>query len=247
MNAPNIRILPDTAAVARAAADLVAASAERALAERPQWTCALSGGSTPRATFQLLARPPYVGRIDWRRVHLFWGDERAVPPDHPDSNYGMTYATLIENVPIPEENVHRILAELPAVEAARQYEATIRAVFGVGPEQIPRFDFVMLGMGPDGHTASLFPGTQALEERHALVVANHVPRLDADRITLTLPLLDNARAIVFLVAGSEKAATLAAVLQGEPRPTELPSQLIQPVNGTLTWLVDEAAAAQIHR
>jgi 6-phosphogluconolactonase len=242
----NVRVLPDAAAVAAAAAELFVASAAKALTERESWTCALSGGSTPRATYELLARPPLVDRVNWGSVHLFWGDERHVPPDDPDSNYRMVSEALLKHVPIPADHVHRVLAELPsAAAAAAAYEDTLRAVFKLGPGEFPHFDFVLLGMGPDGHTASLFPNTPALSEQQALVVANPVAKLQTDRITLTLPVLNNAREIVFLVTGQEKAAPLAAVLQGERRPDELPSQSIQPVDGSLTWLVDTAAADQI--
>ena len=246
MSMANVRVLPDAASVAATAAELFVASATKALAERDRWTCALSGGSTPRATYELLARPPLVDRVNWRAVHLFWGDERHVPPDDPDSNYRMVFEALLKHVPIPADHVHRVPAELPsAADAAAAYEDTLRTIFKLGPGDLPRLDFVLLGMGPDGHTASLFPGTPALSEQRALVVANPVAKLHTDRITLTLPVLNNAREIVFLVTGQEKAATLAAVLQGERQPDELPSQLIQPVDGSLTWLVDTAAAAQI--
>ncbi len=246
MSAPDIRILPDAVAVAHTAAELFVASAERTLGEHGTWTCALSGGSTPRATFNLLAQAPFADRVAWRRVYLFWGDERHVPPEDPDSNYRMVAESLLKNVPIPPDHVHRVLAELPsAAAAATAYEATLRSVFKLAVGELPRFDFVLLGMGPDGHTASLFPGTPALTEQDALVVANPVAKLHTERVTLTTPVLNNAREIVFLVTGAEKADALAAVLRGERRPEELPSQLINPANGTLTWLVDRAAAAKL--
>jgi len=208
----------------------------------------LSGGSTPRALYGLLAEPPFRETIDWPRVHLFWGDERFVPPDHPDNNYRAALEALVRRVPIPTENVHRIPTEATEPEAAAaQYEDTLRRFFAAPEGEVPRFDLVLLGLGPDGHTASLFPGSPALEEDSHLVVATYVPNLAAWRITLTLPVLLCARHVIFLVSGPDKAAVLRDVLDGPHDPQRLPAQLVRPQDGDLTWLVDEAAASLLRR
>ncbi|HYL79732.1 MAG TPA: 6-phosphogluconolactonase, partial [Candidatus Acidoferrum sp.] len=210
------------------------------------FTVALSGGSTPKALFRLLAGEgdgSFRGRVPWNRAQVFWGDERHVPPDHPDSNYRMTYDTLLSRVPVPPENIHRIRTEDPdADKVAESYERTLRSVFRLAEGQLPRFDLVLLGMGPDGHTASLFPGTPALHERKRLVVGQWVEKLQTHRITLTPPVLNNAALVVFLVSGAEKAETLRAVLLGEYQPERFPAQLVRPTGGRLLWLVDRAAA-----
>ncbi len=252
-----VRIAPDAAALMRLAAEEVARRAESAVIARGRFTLALAGGSTPKGLYALLADPtdPFRARVPWRQTHVFFGDERHVPPDHPDSNYGMARATLLAKVPIPPENVHRIRAERtdPAA-AALEYEQELRLVFGpgpagagpavvprgLGPGELPRLDLVLLGLGSDGHTASLFPGATALEERTHLAVATWVERLKTHRITLTLPVLGAARAVVFLVAGAEKAERVADVLQGPG--AALPAGRVRP-GGELIWLLDSAAAA----
>jgi len=242
-------VLDDADAVARAAAEQVVTRANTAVSEYGTFSIALSGGSTPKRLYSLLADPsaPYRSRIVWERVHVFFGDERHVPPDDPQSNYRMARETLLDRVPIPAENVHRILAERPAEEAASLYEEDLRAAFSLGPGGVPRFDLVLLGMGEDGHTASLFPGTAALAERHRLAVANWVPRFSAFRITLTLPVLNSARADVFLVAGRDKAGPLAAVFGPSSAQDAYPCQLVRPAAGELIWLVDRLAAARVPR
>jgi 6-phosphogluconolactonase len=246
MSGRTIQVVEDPAAVARCGAERFTALARAAVEARGRFTVALSGGSTPKALFQLLARESR-STVPWDRIELFWGDERCVPPDHADSNYRMTRESLLDAVPIPRARTHRIEAERDdhaAVAAA--YEAEIARVLGATPGGTPPvFDLVFLGMGPDGHTASLFPGTTALSERRRWVVANHVPQFKADRITLTYPILNRAAHVVFLAAGTDKASVLREVLEGPPALERLPSQGIRPDAGELVWLVDRAAAAQL--
>ena len=210
---------------------------------------ALSGGSTPKKMFAMLANDAALrNRMPWSRVHFFWGDERHVPPDHTDSNFRMANETMLSRVPVPPENIHRIRAENPdAGKAAEDYEQELREFFMLGPEQLPPFDCVFLGMGTDGHTASLFPGTKALQERKRLVVPNWVDKFQSYRITLTPPVLNNADLVIFLVSGEEKAQPLRTVLEGQKQPDRLPSQLIEPTHGKLLWLVDRAAAGLLKR
>lgn len=242
----NIRILrvADAAALAQTAAELFQQSAQEHIAAHGRFTVALSGGSTPKAMFARLANEPYRSAIDWARVYLFWGDERCVPPDHSDSNYRMTHETLLSYVPIPPQNIFRMHGDLAPATAAREYTAQLRQFFQT--TSWPQFDLVFLGMGADGHTASLFPGTTALHaDADAIVVENYVEKLNAYRLTLTAATINQAHAIVFLIGGADKAATLKAVLQGPSQPDLYPSQLIQPAHGTLTWIVDEAAAQSL--
>jgi 6-phosphogluconolactonase len=242
----SVRVYEDAAALARAAADLFVASATRARAARQQFSVALSGGSTPRSLYTLLAAPPYRDQVDWSSTLVFWGDERCVPPDHPDSNYRMATETLLSHVPIPPSHIFRMQAELPdPAAAAARYEETLRSAFALAPGAWPRFDLILLGLGPDGHTASLFPHTTALAVADRLVVANPVEKLNTTRLTLTAPVINNAAAVVFLVAGADKADPLAAVLEGPSRRNDLPAQLVAPAHGELIWLVDRAAAAQL--
>ena len=246
-DAGTLVVLPDPDAVARAAAEQIAVRAGRAAGETGTFSIALSGGSTPKRLYALLADPsaPYRSRIPWDRVRVFFGDERHVPPDDAQSNFRMARESLLEKAPIPSENVHRILAERPAEEAAALYEAELRRAFALDDGGVPRFDVVLLGMGEDGHTASLFPGTAALTERRRLVVANWVPKFSTWRITLTLPVLDAARAVLFLVAGGDKAGPLSAVFDPSSAPDAYPCQLVRPASGELLWLVDRAAAARV--
>jgi 6-phosphogluconolactonase len=223
-----VRIFPDIPAIAAAAAEEFVRLAPK--------TVALAGGSTPRALYQLLAARKDIA---WDQIQFFWGDERHVPPDHPDSNYRMAHESLFAHVPVPEANIHRIQAENPlAAGAAADYAAEMRRVFGTA---LPRFDLVLLGMGPDGHTASLFPGTTALAEREKWVVSTWVEKMHSDRITMTLPVLNNAANIIFMAGGLEKAEVLKPVLSDSVEKT-YPSQFIEPVNGRLLWMVDQAAA-----
>jgi 6-phosphogluconolactonase len=240
---PTIRSFADLEALSRAAADEVAVIARAAVAARGTCSIALSGGSTPRHLFQLLAS---AGRdaLPWPHIELWWGDERTVPPEHADSNYGMARRALIEPLGLAAARVHRIAGELgDADAAARAYEHALVAALGAPPV----LDLVLLGMGPDGHTASLFPGSPALDERDRWVVANLVtsPLVHgtATRITLTAPAINAARHVRFLVTGADKAAALAQVLDGAPDPRRFPSQLIAPAD--LVWFVDAAAASAL--
>lgn len=240
--APEWRILPDPDALAQAGAELISVVATAAIVARGRFTLALAGGSTPQALYTLLARPPYAARIDWERTIVAFGDERCVPPDHPQSNYRMAHTALLAHVPLPSAQILRMEGELAPAQAAERYEAALRAAF---PDQPwPRFDLIVLGLGDDGHTASLFPGTAALHERERWVVANYVPQLATWRLTLTAPAINAASQIAFLVAGANKAQTLRAVAHGPYQPERLPAQAIRPQDGALTWLVDAAAAGQ---
>jgi 6-phosphogluconolactonase len=227
----------------RVAAEEFVRRAQRAVHEAGRFTVALSGGSTPKALYALLARDEEMRQqVPWDKVYFFWGDERQVPPYHPDSNYRMAHAELLSKVPVPAVNVRRILAEQRDPESsARQYERTLQAFFRLPPGQMPRFDLVLLGLGADGHTASLFPGTTAVHESWRLVAANWVEKLRTHRITLTVPVFNNAACVIFLVAGEDKATALRAVLEGVPGPERLPAQRIHPREGELMWLVDRPA------
>jgi 6-phosphogluconolactonase len=237
MNAPR-RIVTDAAALPAAAAEEFTKAAE---ASTGPFRVALSGGSTPKALYALLAdeKAPYRARLPWDRLHFFWGDERCVPPDHADSNYRMALEALLSKVPVPPAHVHRIEGELPNAEtAADKYEDTLVREF----DALPRFDWIFLGMGADGHTASLFPGTLAVTEKKKLVTSVWVPEKKTFRVTLTLPVLNAAKTVAFLVAGPDKADSVRLVWGGEASPAR-PASLVRPVRGELLWLLDRAAAA----
>jgi 6-phosphogluconolactonase len=206
-----------------------------------QFSVALAGGKTPRGVFELLATDQYQNRLEWSRVHLFFTDERCVPPTHPDSNYAMVFKALISKVRIPAQNVFRMVGEGDPDESARNYEAKLRGFFG--PDAWPRFDLVLLGLGADGHTASLFPGSEALTETRRWVVATQSEHLGHRRITLTAPAINQAAHVLFLVTGKAKAAALAELLGGQSDFRRLPASLIQPADGTLEWFVDREAAS----
>lgn len=226
-----------------AAAEEVVRAAEEAVAARGRFTIALSGGSTPKSLFNLLATNART-TLPWDRMFFFWGDERHVPPTDAESNYRMADEAMLSKIPVAAGNVFRIATENPdAAAAADAYEQTLRKFFQLGPGEFPRFDLILLGMGPDGHTASLFPGTAALQEKSRLVVANWVEKLKASRITLTLPVLNAARCVAFLVSGTDKADALKAVLEGDAPGEQYPSKLVKPSDGKLIWLVDRAAAS----
>jgi len=245
---PEIIVAPDLRDLSREAAARFQRLAADRIAAAGRFSVALSGGSTPRALYRLLGEPPFHEAIDWPRVHLFWGDERFVPTDHPESNYRLAQEAFISTVPIPAGNVHPMPTEGsdPNAAAAR-YEETLRRFFAPPEGEPPRFDLVLLGLGADGHTASLFPGSPALDEDGRLVVAAYVPKLDAWRLTLTPPVLRSARHVIFLVSGTDKASVLREVLEGTYDPHRLPAQLVRPQGGELTWLVDEAAASLLPR
>jgi 6-phosphogluconolactonase len=235
----------DTATLARRAAQYFVEMAGEAVAARGRARIAISGGSTPKATFKLLGDPgqPWHERMPWDRLDLYWVDERCVPPDHSESNYRMTREALLDRVPLKPEQIHRMEGELEPEAAAARYESELRSSFRLEGGESPRFDLVALGMGPDGHTASLFPHTMALHEQGRLVVANHAPQKDTWRITLTWPVINHARSVFFLVGGEDKAIILKDVMTGPRDPERLPSQLIWPASGILTLILDKAAAA----
>ena len=237
-----IRTYPDADSLARAAAEHFVTLAAEAIAARGRFAVALSGGSTPRVTYTLLASDEFAARVDWSHVHVFWGDERCVPPDHPESNFRLADEALLSRVPIPSGNVHRVRGELDPEAAAQAYAAELHTFFGA---PWPRFDLVLLGMGNDGHTASLFPGSAALHEtaRSVVAVTAHYQDRPVHRVTLTLPAINAARQILFLVTGATKAKILQAVLEGPEGP--YPAQRIRPTSGHLAWLVDVEAASQL--
>ena len=227
----------------RRAAELFIALAKQAIRNAGQFTVALSGGSTPKALYSLLASPQYGELMDWSNVHLFWGDERCVPPDHRESNYRLVEDTLLSKIRIPEANVHRMAGEQAPVVAAAEYEAELKNFFKIRTISWPRFDLILLGLGEDGHTASLFPGSDGLDEDKHLVAAVYVEKLKAHRLTLTLPVLNRAARVIYLVAGSSKAQILEQLLHGDAASRKFPAGRVNPADGELTWIVDAAAAA----
>ena len=237
----------DPAALARRTAQYFTEMVSEAVADQNQARIAISGGSTPKAAFQLLADPgqPWGARMPWDKLDLYWVDERTVPPDHSDSNYRMTKEALLDHVPLPGAQVHRIQAELDPEVAAAQYESELRNTFRLEGAESPRFDLLQLGMGPDGHCASLFPYTKAIHEMGRLVTANEVPQLNTWRITLTWPVINHARSVFFLIAGADKADRVREVFMGPRDPERLPSQLIWPASGILTLFLDKAAAVHL--
>jgi 6-phosphogluconolactonase len=244
-SAREIRIFATTQDLFQAAAAQFVVLATEAVRERGRFTVALSGGSTPRSLFSLLAAP-YQSEVPWKRTFFFWGDERHVPPDDPESNYRMARESLLSKIPAPPENVFRVHAEeADAAQAAELYEQDLRRFFALKPGEFPRFDLIHLGMGPDGHTASLFPATAVLNEKARLVVANWVPKFNTYRLTMTLPVLNNAANVTFLAAGADKAEAVHQVLEGSGAGDQFPSKLIAPPSGKLVWMIDEAAAAKL--
>ena len=242
-----IRRLPDPEAVSRAAAQDLVEVARAAIAERGRFCVALSGGTTPRRMYEILAEAPRWARLDWRRVEFFWGDERAVGPEHPESNYGAAASVLLGKLGVMPDRIHRIQGELSdPEEAAARYQDDLARVFAVSDDGLPPiFDLILLGMGADGHTASLFPYSQAVTERRRWVVGYTVARLGKARVTMTPPLLNRAAEIRILVTGADKAAVLHEALEGPREPERLPVQLVAPEAGRLIWLVDRAAAAKL--
>ena len=245
---PEVRVAADRPALYREAAQELANLAAEAVAQRGTFSVALAGGSTPRGLYELLADDPALVRaVPWDRTHVFFSDERHVPPNHPDSNYAMAHKALLSKVPVAPGHVHRIAGELPDTNrAAAAYEEALTAHFRLSPGGFPRFDLALLGLGPDGHTASLFPETPALEETSRLAVATWVGKLNAHRITLTAPVFNAAADVAFLVAGKDKAASLKAVLEDSYEPRRLPAQLIRPASGRLIFFADAGAASLLH-
>ena len=236
---------PDSAALARRTAQHFVEIAEKAASTRGRARIAISGGSTPKAAFQLLADPaqPWLKRMPWDKLDLFWVDERTVPPNHPESNYRMTKEAMLDHVPLKPEQIHRMEGELEPAVAAARYESLLRNTFCLEGAEAPRFDLIGLGMGDDGHTASLFPHTEAIHEMGRLVTANKVPQKDTWRITLTWPVINQGSSVFFLIGGKNKAELVKEVFTGPRDPERLPSQLIWPSSGILTLILDKDAAA----
>lgn len=242
-----IRILPDGPAIARRAAQEFVQAAAVALREKGSFDVALAGGSTPKALYSLLVTDATLrSQVPWDKIHVFFGDERQVGPGHPDSNFRMATEAMISKVTLNKEQVTRIKGEYPnAEEAALEYEQALQSYFKLKAGEYPRFDLLLAGMGNEGHTLSLFPGTKALHADGRIAVRNWVGKLYADRITLTAPAAGNAARILFMVTGADKACALKAVLEGPYEPEQLPAQLLQPQSGKLLWLVDTAAGSML--
>jgi 6-phosphogluconolactonase len=239
----SVKVFPTSEDVARAVAERFVDTANSAISERGKFAVALAGGSTPKRAYEMLASPDFRDRVDWSRVYVFFGDERPVPPDDPQSNYRMAREAMLDALPIPADHIFRIKGEGDPEAAAREYEQRLRFFFP--STDWPRLDLVLLGMGDDGHTASLFPNTGALSERSRWVVNNRVDKLRTNRLTLTLPAINHAASVLFGVTGSAKSGTLKAVLNPSTEADKLPASLIQPVNGRLEWFVERPAAAEI--
>ncbi len=239
-----VKVSAGAGETARAAAEMFADAAQAAVTARGAARIAISGGSTPKAVFELLAAE-YQERVPWAKVQLFWVDERCVGPEDAESNYGMTKKAMLDKLPLPKENVHRMEGELDPEEGASRYESEIRNAFKLEGAETPVFDLILLGLGPDGHTASLFPHTEGLNEMARIAIANHVPQKDTWRMTLTWPVITAAREVAFLIEGKDKAAMVRTVWTGAYDPETYPAQLIRPANGRLTLLLDAAAAAEL--
>jgi 6-phosphogluconolactonase len=243
-----IEIFPDVSAIAQKAAALYVDAAQQAARERGVFRVAMAGGSTPKSLHALLTAEPFRSQLPWDKMQIFFGDERHVPPDHADSNFRMVSETFVSKSPLKPEQVFRIKAELQDTEkAAFDYEQTLRTQFTLKHGELPRFDLMLLGMGNEGHTLSLFPGTTALRDNGRLVVRTWVGKLYTERITCTAPVANNSAAVLFMIAGADKAPALKAVLEGPYEPDQLPSQLIKPANGKLFFLVDSAAGEMLSK
>jgi 6-phosphogluconolactonase len=244
---PDVRILTNIDAIAKRAAQEFVQSATQGVSEKGSFRVALTGGSTPKTLYSLLANEAALhSQLPWDKMFVYFGDERSVGPDHPDSNFRMASETILSKVPLKPEQVFRIKGEYEDAEkAAQEYEQALRASFKIAEGQFPRFDLVLLGMGNDGHTASLFPGTKALHETKRLVVRNWVGKLYTHRVTLTAPAINNAARVIFMITGADKALALKGVLEGPYEPEQLPAQMIQPSNGKLLWLVDTIAGGML--
>ena len=244
--APAIHTFTDAQELTRAAAGLFLEVGKQAIAERNRFLVALSGGSTPKALYSILANDKYAQQLDWSKVHFLFGDERSVPPTHADSNFAMANAILFSPLHIPSAQIHRMRGEDPPETAAAQYETTLRHLTAAVPGQWPRLDLVLLGMGDDGHTASLFPGTASLTEQTRWVAPSTSPQGTRARVTLTLGVINHASVVLFLVAGRNKAAVVRRVLEQRPGdPGPYPAALIRPETGRLLWYLDRAAASEL--
>ncbi len=238
-----VRVFKNIEDLSCAAAHVFVQLANEAVRDHGRFAVALSGGSTPKRLYSLLAEPDFCKSVQWDRVHLFWGDERCVPPDHPESNYGMLRDSLLRKISAPVDNIHRIRGEVRPEQAASEYETLLRDFFELDGNRLPRFDLVLLGLGENGHTASLFPHSPALDERKHLAVEAYITELQAYRVTLTLPVLNQAANTEFLVAGRAKQTIVRRVFENGGARGALPAQRVRPVEGTLLWFVDEDAAA----
>jgi 6-phosphogluconolactonase len=243
----DVRIMTNQDAIAKRAAQEFVQSATAAVSDKGSFHVALSGGSTPKALYSLLANDAALrAQLPWDKMQLYFGDERSVGPDHAESNFRMASETMLSKVPLKTEQVFRIKGEYKDTErAALEYEQAVRASFKIGEGRFPHFDLVLLGMGNEGHTASLFPGTKALHETKRIVVRNWVGKLYTERITLTAPAINNAARVLFMITGADKALALKGVLEGPYEPEQLPAQMIQPSNGELLWLVDTIAGGML--
>jgi 6-phosphogluconolactonase len=239
----NVQVLPDLGGISREAATLFVNASRNSIAAREKFAAAISGGSTPGRLYTLLSTSPCRDQVDWQKVHFFWADERCVPREDEASNFKLVFDRLLSKVPIPNENIHRIKGEEEPEKAARDYEADIKEFFG--GSGLPVFDLVLLGMGEDGHTASLFPGSKSLEETARLAIPVYLKKPYGNRITLTLPVLNNAAQILFLVAGISKATVLSEILRGGEKGGEFPAGRIRPIRGTVIWLIDQEAAGRV--
>jgi 6-phosphogluconolactonase len=240
----NIHVYPNKEKLVTATAERVADCIEQAIQQNGLCNLALSGGNTPGGIFSLLASNVYRDRLDWSRLHLFWGDERMVPPEHQDSNFRLVRETLLDHIKIPDENIHRIRGEIVPEEAAAEYAELLHDHF---KESSPCFDLMLLGLGEDGHTASLFPGTDAVEECEKHAVAVFVPKLSAWRVTLTLPVLNAARKVLFLVSGKSKSEMVQHIMSNKQPAKEIPATMVNPQNGELHWMLDSDAMVLINK
>ena len=239
-----INIYPDEETLVEQSADKISGLIHQTLTEQEICTFVLSGGSTPEALYSKLSSVPYNHTIQWGKVHFFWGDERCVPPGHADSNYRMAKESLLDHIELPPENIHRISGEISPGTAAEEYEQAVRKYVPDG-NGLPRFDITLLGIGDDGHTASLFPDTPVLKEQKKLVASVHVPALASWRITLTYPVINNSKSILFLVKGASKAKIIGQVLSGSNPDNRYPVQNINPQDGQVIWFLDKEAAAKL--
>jgi 6-phosphogluconolactonase len=241
-----IQVFPDVHAIAKRAGENIVEAAAAAVKQHGRFTISLAGGSTPKTLYALLASDAFRSQIPWDKTYLFFGDERHVPPDHPDSNFRMASESLISKLSLKPEQVNRIKGEYEdANKAALEYEQVLRSFFKLTPGQLPRFDVLLIGMGDEGHALSLFPGTKALHDNGRLVMSNWIGKLYTERVTITAPVANHSALAMFMVTKADKALALKGVLEGPYEPEQLPSQLIQPTNGKLLWLVDATAASKL--
>ncbi len=242
MPEPKIVVVNDAAELFVHAAEEIAHVAGEAICTHGEFTFCLSGGSTPASTYELLATR-FLNSVDWKEVRFYWGDERCVPPEHPESNYAMANRTILSKLAIKPEQVFRMRGELPPQEGALDYEKQLKASFGLGDGEFPRFDLILLGLGDNRHTASLFPGDPAIHEARRSVVAVDVDAEPRNRLSFTAPVLNNAERVMFLAAGQKKAEAVRDIIDGPRDPDRFPAQIVAPENGAVTWFLDRAAAS----